>query len=124
MKKLLAVVAVFFVFVLAANHGFAREYHANPQTGHGRVVIRFSPTLGFDVGAPIIVDGVLVQPLTKGHVFDRYLTAGPHIITVSRNGLLRETTHTSVHVRPGHTYSFVLKRRVNEVILVPVGHHY
>jgi hypothetical protein len=115
LSPVLLFIAVAFMFG-GARDSFARNAYATAAPG--RIVITCSPVLPTFIGIPILIDGRQAGVLTKGHQFRQYLPPGRHVITVSRNGRRRETTHTVVHVRPWQTYHFVAKYNVNQVILV------
>lgn len=87
----------------------------------GRFVMKFSPTLGDFVGLKITIDGGTPRSLTKGHVFEQDLPAGPHQISVEPSGWRIQGWQGTVNVRPGQTYSYVVKNAVNQIVLKQVG---
>ena len=64
----------------------------------GRIVIRYSPVLGINVGLSVRIDGVLAGAFTKGHVFVRQLSPGDHRISVYRNGREWDAFHMTRRV--------------------------
>ena len=87
----------------------------------GRLVIRFSPTLGMDVGLRVGIDGRGAGVIARGHVYERYLSPGPHRVTLRRNGRRLEEFNMTFDVRPGQTYSYVAKLPGTELALQPAG---
>ena len=99
----------------------AREYRSGRGGEPGRLVIRYSPTLGTYAALAVEIDGRPAGGITRGHTYVAYLPPGTHAITVSRNGREYESSTRLLNVRPGQTYSFLAKYRVNEMILVPAA---
>jgi hypothetical protein len=87
----------------------------------GRVVMKHSPVLGINIPIAIWIDGVQAGAFAKGHVYSRYLTPGRHDVYASRPGWLSDSWYGTLDVRPGETYSFVVKCTPNHVILQPVS---
>jgi hypothetical protein len=89
----------------------------------GRVRMKHSPVLGINIAIAVWIDGVQAGAFTKGHVYERYLTPGRHDVYASRSGpgRLFDAYHGTLDVRPGETYSFVVKCTPNHVILQPVS---
>jgi hypothetical protein len=83
--------------------------------------MKHSPVLGINVPIAVWIDGVEAGAFAKGHVYERYLAPGLHDIYASRPGRLFDSWYGTLDVRPGETYSFVVKCTVNRVILEPVG---
>ena len=94
-------------------------YHQSGAGEDGCFVMRFSPTLGYNVGLVVTIDGRTAGAITRGHVFRRYLRPGHHVIGVTRNGRYYDALSMTLNVRPGQTYSYIAKYNVNQVILVP-----
>lgn len=100
--------------LLLGNHAVAQE--------DGHLSIRYSPTLGMNVGLEVRVDGRLLGGISRGHVLSRPLSPGRHRLVVRPNGRLFDEYDMILHVQPGQTYSYVAKfpgRR--NIVLVPVG---
>ncbi len=87
----------------------------------GRVVMKHSPVLGINIPIAIWIDGVQAGAFAKGHVYERYLTPGRHDVYASRPGRVFDSWYGTLDVRPGETYSFVVKCTPNHVILQSVS---
>ena len=87
----------------------------------GRIRIKHSPVLGINIPIAVRIDGRQAGAFAKGHVYQRYLTSGRHYVYASRPGRLYDSWHGTLDVRPGETYSFVVKCTPNHVILQPVS---
>jgi hypothetical protein len=116
-RGLILLLAICALLIAPAGTSFARS----PAGGGGRFVVKFSPILGDFVGLSVTIDGGEARPLTKGHVFEQDLPAGPHKISVYRNGRLIDAWHGTVNVRPGQTYSYVVKYSVDQLVLERVS---
>jgi hypothetical protein len=97
--------------------------YANSLADGGRIRLKHSPVLGFNITIAIKIDGVQAGAFAKGHVYQRYLTPGQHTIYARRNGAGRESEswNGTLDVRRGETYSFVVKATPNQVILQPAS---
>jgi hypothetical protein len=95
-------------------------FATGPADG-GRVVMKHLPVLGINIPIAIWIDGVQAGAFAKGHVYERYLTPGRHDVYASRPGRLSDSWYGTLDVRPGETYSFVVKCTPNQVILLPVS---
>ena len=115
-RGLVLLLAICALLIAPAGTSFARS----PADDGGRFVLKFSPILGDFVTLRVTIDGGAAGPLTKGHVFDQYLPAGPHEISVYPNGRQRDAWHGTVNIRPGQTSSYVAKYRVNQMVLEQV----
>jgi hypothetical protein len=94
---------------------------ANSLADGGRIRMKHSPVLGINVPIAVWIDGVQAGAFAKGHVYERYLTPGRHDVYASRPGRLFDSWYGTLDVRPGETYSFLVKCTVNRVILQPVS---
>ena len=84
-----------------------------------RLVLKCSPVFPDYLGLVVRIDGQLAGAFTKGHVFKRNIAPGSHEIYVSERGHEITAFEGTLGVQPGRTYSYIVKWRVNEVILVP-----
>jgi len=98
----------------------AGESYSRSRREDGRLVMKHSPTLGINIPIAVWIDGVQAGAFARGHVYERYLTPGRHDVYASRPGRLFDSWYGTLDVRPGETYSFVVKCTVNHVILQPV----
>ena len=112
----LAVVALLFASAKQITAG-PSEY-SRPE---GILRMKHSPALGINVPIAIWIDGVQAGAFAKGHVYERYLAPGRHDVYASRPGQLYDSWYGTLDVRPGETYSFLVKCTVNHVILQPVS---
>lgn len=89
----------------------------------GRIRMKHSPVLGINIAIAVWIDGVQAGAFAKGHVYERYLTPGRHEVYAIRSGpgRLFDSWYGTLDVRPGETYSFVVKCTPNRVILQPVS---
>lgn len=94
---------------------------AQAQGEDGRLLIRFSPTLGMNVGLRVGIDGQGAGVFSRGHVYERYLTPGRHRITLRRNGRRFDELNHTIRVQPGLTYSYVAKLPGTTLVLEPSG---
>jgi len=124
MKKLnsFAVVLVLTVCALfgSANQSVAGQSEYS-RGGDGLLRMKHSPVLGINIPIDVWIDGRHSGAFTKGHVFERSLTPGRHNLYASRPGQLYSSFYGTLDVRPGETYSFVVKSTPNQVYLVPVS---
>jgi hypothetical protein len=98
----------------------AGESYSRSRGEDGRLVMKHSPTLGINIPIAVWIDGVQAGAFARGHVYERYLTPGRHDVYASRPGRWYDSWYGTLDVRPGETYSFVVKCTVNHVILQPV----
>jgi hypothetical protein len=114
----LTVGALFFASAKQISAGQS-EYYS--RGGDGILRMKHSPVLGFNIPIDVWIDGTHSGAFTKGHVFERSLAPGRHDLYASRPGQLYSSFYGTLDVRPGETYSFVVKSTPNQVYLVPVG---
>ncbi len=87
----------------------------------GILRMKHSPVLGINVPISVWIDGVQAGAFAKGHVYERALAPGRHGVYARRPGQPNDSWYGTLDVRPGETYSFVVKCTVNHVILQPVS---
>ena len=114
----LAVGALFFGNA-ARSFGGQSEYYS--RGGNGILRMKHSPVLGINIPIAVWIDGVEAGAFAKGHVYERSLAPGRHTIYASRPSQRFDSYYGMLDVRPGETYSFVVKCTANHVHLVPVG---
>jgi hypothetical protein len=124
------VVTACALWLASANQSAARQSQysrssnatfASSVADGGRIRMKHSPVLGINIAIAVWIDGVQAGAFAKGHVYERYLTPGRHDVYASRPGRLFDSWHGTLDVRPGETYSFVVKCTPNRVILQPVS---
>jgi len=111
-----AVVALLFASASQITAG-PSEY-SRPE---GILRMKHSPVLGINVPIAVWIDGVQAGAFAKGHIYQRYLAPGRHDVYASRPGQIFDSWYGTLDVRPGETYSFVVKCTPNHLILQPVS---
>jgi hypothetical protein len=125
MKRLNSFAVVLVLTVCAflfgsANPSFAgSDYYSRGSNGVLRM--KHSPVLGFNIPINVWIDGRQEGSFTKGHVFERSLTPGRHMVYASRPSQAYSSFYGPLDVRSGETLSFVVKTTPNQVYLVPVA---
>jgi hypothetical protein len=123
MKRLNFVVLVLTAGALlftSANQSAAGQSQYS-RSMDGRIRMKHSPVLGINIPIAVWIDGVQAGAFAKGHVYERYLTPGRHDIYASRPGRISDSWWGTLDVRPGETYSFVVKCSPYRVFLDPVS---
>ena len=123
MKKVSSVVLVLAAWALlfaSTNQSVAGQSEYS-RSGDGLLRMKHSPVLGINIPIAVWIDGVQAGAFAKGHVYERYLTPGRHDVYASRPGRLFDSWRGTLDVRPGETYSFVVKCTPNRVLLLPVS---
>jgi hypothetical protein len=115
---LLAVGTLFFV---GANQGIAGQSEYYSRGGDGLLRMKHSPVLGINIPIAVWIDGMQAGAFTKGHVYERRLAPGRHDLYASRPGQLYSSFYGTLDVRPGETYSFIVKSTPNQLYLLPVS---
>ena len=87
----------------------------------GILRMKHSPALGINIPIAVWIDGVQAGAFAKGHVYERALSPGRHDLYARRPGQIYDSWYGTLDVRPGETYSFLVKCTVNHVILQPVS---
>jgi hypothetical protein len=112
-----AICALLFASANASSAGQSEYY----RSSNAVLRMKHSPVLGINIPITVVINGALEGAFAKGHVFQRSLAPGRHTIHASRP---RRPSHSyigTLDVRPGETYSFVVKCTPNQVYLVPVS---
>ena len=123
MKRINSVVLVLTAWALlfaSTNQSVAGQSEYS-RSGDGLLRMKHSPVLGINIPIAVWIDGVQAGAFAKGHVYERYLTPGRHDVYASRPGRLFDSWRGTLDVRPGETYSFVVKCTPNRVLLLPVS---
>jgi hypothetical protein len=123
MKPLNSFVVVLVLTVGAFLFGGAKESLAGQSQYDSDGVLRMkhSPTLGINIPIAVWIDGQQSGAFTKGHVYQRALAPGRHSLYASRPGQIYSSFYGMLDVRPGETYSFVVKSTPNQIYLIPVA---
>ena len=124
MKRLNSVVLILTVcaFLFGSAKSFAGQSQYYSRGADGVLRMKHSPVLGINIPIDVWIDGQHAAAFTKGHVFHRSLTPGRHDIYASRPGQMYSSYYGTLDVRPGETYSFVVKSTPNQIYLIPVGY--
>src|SRR6266513_3567884 len=102
----------------AQQSGAGPSEYSRPE---GILRMKHSPALGINIPIAVWIDGVQAGAFAKGHVYERSLSPGRHDLYASRPGRLSDSWFGTLDVRPGETYSFVVKCTPNQVYLLPVS---
>jgi hypothetical protein len=108
------------LFLVSANPSSAGQFNYS-RSGDGLLRMKHSPVLGINIPIAVRIDGAQAGAFAKGHVYERYLAPGRHTLLASRPGRPSDSWYGTLDVRPGETYSFVVKCTPGQVILVPVS---
>jgi len=126
MKKINSAVVVLVtlatLFFASANFSVAGQSEYYSRGIDGVLRIKHSVTLGINIPIDVWIDGAHAGAFARGHIFERALAPGRHDLYASRPGKLFCSYFCTLDVRPGATYSFVVKSTPNQVYLVPVGY--
>lgn len=114
---MVAVCALLFPTAHQISAGQSEYYRAS----NGVLRMKHSPVLGINIPITVWINGALEGAFAKGHVFERSLAPGRHTIYASRPSRESDSYYGTLEVRPGETYSFVVKCTPNQVHLVPVS---
>ena len=126
MKRLNSTVVVLVLSVGALFFAGAKQSMGGPSEYYSRgangvLRMKHSPVLGINIPIAVWIDGVQSGAFAKGHVYERSLAPGRHDLYASRPGQLYSSFYGTLDVRPGETYSFVVKSTPNQLYLIPVG---
>ena len=120
---ILTTCALFFVgstqTIYARDYGSSRRAHsifATSAADGGRLIIKRSPVLGYNVPITMWIDGQLAGAFVWGHTYDRYITPGRHLLVAEPN-LLRGDWHGILDVHPGQAYTYVASITPKQLIL-------
>src|SRR5262245_42429883 len=90
----------------------------------GRLIVSRDPNLGRNMVVNLRLDGRTVANLVPGSSFNRSVSTGIRVLTVSAGLSASRSSSTTVNVRRGRTYAFTVARQwwgSNSVVLVPQG---
>jgi hypothetical protein len=121
--KIAFVILVFgcatFVSTLTQAGGYLRSNHVPP----GRLIVDRSPNFGWNLGFNLQIDGRPVTALAQGHSYSTWLSAGPHVLTVSKIPAVGyfAPTSTTVNIQPGAEHTYTAMWDSGLVYLQPTG---
>ena len=113
------------LFVGSTQTIYARDYEpsrrahsifATSAADGGRLIIKRSPVLGYNVPITMWIDGQLAGAFVWGHTYDRYITPGRHLLVAEPN-LLRGDWQGILDVRPGQTYTYIASINPKQLFL-------
>jgi hypothetical protein len=116
------------IFASANQSVDARENHPSNPSGAifatsaadgGRLVIKRSPVLGWNVSISLMIDGKVAGTLVRGQTFDRYITPGRHILRALPNAS-GDAWQGTLDVHAGDNLSYTASYNVNKIVLTPV----
>jgi hypothetical protein len=113
------------LFVGSTQTIYARDYEpsrransifATSAADGGRLIIKRSPVLGYNVTIALRIDGESAGGFVWGHTYDRYITPGRHLLVASPNQL-RGDWQGILDVHPGQTYTYIASITPKQLIL-------
>lgn len=118
MRAARSCVSTFFLFVTFLSA--VSVAHAANQPSGRLIVIRVA-NFGWNVAANLKIDGRTVANIVQGRKYDRPISAGRHVLTISAvpNVINGEPSSIPVNVRPGGTYIFTAMWDSYHVYLQP-----
>ena len=117
----IVILAVGALFCASPTESAAGQSQYYSRGGEALLRMKHSPVLGINIPIAVWIDGQQAGAFAKGHVYERYLSPGRHDLYASRPGQWSNSFYGTLDVRPGETYSFVVKCTLNQVHLVPVS---
>ena len=109
------------VFVTGAKQCVAGQSEYYSRGADGLLRMKHSPVLGINIPIAVWIDGHEAGAFAKGHVYERSLSPGRHTIYASRPSKISDSFYGTLDVRPGETYSFIVKCTPYRVHLIPVS---
>ena len=92
---------------------------ANGPADGGRLVIKRSPVLMYDMAVAITIDGKPAGNIRRGHTYDRFITPGRHVLAAFPKASA-PAWRTTLDVRVGQTYTYLARYSINKLVLDPV----
>jgi hypothetical protein len=93
---------------------------AHSLSDGGRLIIRRSPVLGYNVAISLYIDGQVAGTLVRARVFDEYITPGRHTIVAVPGGIPGgpgDRFVAKLDVRTGQTFTYIASYNVNRLLL-------
>ena len=99
--------------------GQPRSTFARNGYGGGRLIVQRAANFGWNLAVHLWIDGRDVANIVQGRHYDRFVSAGHHVLTVLSvpNADFRQPTSIWLTVQPGHTYAFTAVWHSNVVFL-------
>jgi hypothetical protein len=99
---------LFLIFVLTCLLTIGGAEARQSRWGGGRLVVQRSATFGTEITLQLWIDGRDVVNIMRNRHYDRFIPAGPHVLTVTSvpNNQNFTPTSTRLIVRPGELYIF------------------
>jgi len=111
------------VFVCALSMGSAlgqpRSTFARHGYGGGRLIVQRAANFGWNLAVHLWIDGRDVANIVQGRHYDRFVSAGHHVLTVLSvpNADFRQPTSIWLTVQPGHAYVFTAVWESDQIVL-------
>lgn len=122
--NLLAVVSALIV-IGASSAAHAADKKTTPRSNSifatgpadgGRLIIKRSPVLGYNVSISVWIDGKVAGTLARAQTFDRYITPGRHVLHAAPTNMGSDWTGT-LDVRAGQTKVLIASYSVGRLVL-------
>jgi len=107
-----------------AQGGSASDYlRSNHHFAPGRLTVDRVPNFGWNLAFNLQIDGRPVANIAKGHRYNTWLSAGPHVLTVQKVPSLGYSapTSTTVNIQPGADHLYIAMWDSGLVYLQPAG---
>ena len=107
-------VLLIFTFLCAISISAVAQRNPPP----GRLIVERVPNFGWNRAFHLQIDGRSVASIVQGHRYDGWVSAGRHVLTVSKVPYIySEPISRIVNVQPGWTYVFTAMWDSNLVYL-------
>ncbi len=112
---------VFLILAFACAISITTVARESPPPG--RLIVERVPNFGWNLAFHLEIDGRSVGTIVQGRRYDRWVPAGPHVLTVYKVPYMgyAEPTSITVNIQPGWTYIFSAMWDSNLVFLRPSG---
>jgi len=112
---------VFLILAFACAISITTVARESPPPG--RLIVERVPNFGWNLAFHLEIDGRSVGTIVQGRRYDRWVPAGPHVLTVYKVPYIgyAEPTSITVNIQPGWTYIFSAMWDSNLVFLRPSG---
>ena len=111
-----------YIFVLILGLMYAVSIGTADAGSTGRLIVSTDPNLGRTSVVTLRIDGRTVANISRGSQFNRSVLTGRRVLAVSTGLRGSRFSSTVVDVQRNRTYTFTVRRRgSNNVVLVPQG---
>ena len=112
------ILAVCAALIASANRLYAHDNNVSTAGDGGRLLIKRSPVLGYNVWVTVTIDGKPAGSVRRGQTYEHFLAPGRHVLTVSPNALAGPW-RTTLDVRAGEAYSYTVSYHTDKLLLTP-----